>query len=179
VVANSHVVKVRIEQQVNRYSIEMKHVKTVLESLAFVREHGVVLASANGAVPRLTEAIIGEPIKGNWWTHAQSRKIYGVLKAVSDSDEVLVCRLIDGKITLVHRRLWPSLVRLAGHFAPERLARVREEHTPTGRHVNREVPFPGWVPADVTEQAKAIGERQALAAFGAWTLEKTRRSGTE
>lgn len=153
-----------------------EHVKTALEALAFVRKHGVVLASAKGAVPRLTEAIIGEPIKGNWWSHAKSRKIFGVLKAVSESDDVLVCRLIDGKITLIHRRLWPPLVRLAKRFAPEQLAQVREEHTPSGRHVSREVPFPEWVPPEVTEQAKIIGEREALAAFGAWVLQ-TRGGG--
>ena len=142
--------------------------KTVPQALAFVREHGVVLASAKGAVPRLTEAILGEPIKGNWWTHAKSREIYGVLNAVSESEEILVCRLVDDKITLVHRRLWPSLVRLAKRFAPEQLAQVRQEHTSSGHHVNREVAFPKWVPADIAEQAKAIGEREALAALGTW-----------
>ena len=146
--------------------------------LAFVREQGVVLASAKGAVPRLTEAILGEAIEGNWWTHPKSRKIYGVLQAVSDSDEVLVCRLIDGKITLVHRRLWPSLVRLAERFTPEQLAQVREEHTASGRHVNREVPFPEWVPADVAEQARTLGENEAMQALGSCVRETpaTRRT---
>ena len=138
------------------------------EALAFVREHGVVLASAKGAAPRLTEAIIGEPINGNWWKHAKSRKIYAVLKTVTESEEVLVCRLVDGKITLIHRRLWPSLVRLAKRFAPEQLAQVQEEHTPSGRHASREVPFPQWVPPEVAEQARELGEQEALAAFRAW-----------
>ena len=39
---------------------------TAEEALAFVRRHGVVLASAKGTAPRLTEAIVGEPIKGNY-----------------------------------------------------------------------------------------------------------------
>jgi len=138
------------------------------EALAFVREHGVVLASAKGSAPRLTEAIIGEPIKGNWWTHAKSREIYAVLKAVTESEEVLVCRLVGGKITLVHRRLWPSLVRLAKRFTPEQLAQVQEEHTQSGRHASRAIPFPGWVHKEVAEQAAKLGEREALAAFRPW-----------
>ena len=146
----------------------MSKCATAADALAFVREHGVVLASANGTAPRLTEAIVGETIKGSWWTHPQSRRIYAILKAVTESDQVLVCRLINGKITLVHRRLWPLLVRLAKRFAPEQLAQVREEHTPSGRHVSREVPFPQWVPPDVTEQAKKASEQEALAIFGAW-----------
>lgn len=40
---------------------------TAAEMLDFVREHGIVLVSAKGPAPRLTEAIIGKPIKGSWW----------------------------------------------------------------------------------------------------------------
>jgi hypothetical protein len=138
------------------------------QALAFVRKHGVVLASARGSAPRLTEAIVGEPIHGSWWAHPQGRRIFNVLSAVSESRDVLVCRLIDGKITLVHRRLWPTLVRLSKRFAPAQLAQVREEHTPSGRHVSRAIEFPRWVPAEVTSQARAVDEQKALAVFGAW-----------
>ena len=146
----------------------MSKCKTSQQALAFIQEQGVVLVSAKGSAPRLTEAIIGEPIKGSWWAHAQSHHLHAILEAVTESDQVLVCRLINGKVTLVHRRLWPSLVRLANRFAPGQLAQVRQEHTPSGRHVNREVPFPQWVPPDTVEEASAISEKEALAAFGTW-----------
>ena len=141
---------------------------TAQDALAFVRKHGVVLVSAKGNAPRLTEAIAGEPIRGSWWAHAQSHRIFAILNAVTESEEVLVCRLLDGKVTLVHRRLWPALVGLAKRFAPEQLAQVREEHTASGRHVTHEVPFPKWVPADVAEQAKKLDEPEALVSFAAW-----------
>jgi hypothetical protein len=138
------------------------------DALKFVEEHGVVLASAKGDVPRLTEAIVGAPIKGSWWSHPQGRAIFGVLNAVADSPDVLACRMIDGKVTLVHRRLWPSLVRIADRFTPAQIAKVHDEHTPSGRHARREVAFPAWVPADVAVKAKAIDEEEALAAFEPW-----------
>ena len=146
----------------------MSKCASATNALAFVREHGVVLASARGPAPRLTEAITGEPINGSWWAHPQSHRIHAILSTVTESDQVLVCRLINGKVTLVHRRLWPVLVRLADHFAPEQIAQVRDEHTASGRHESREVPFPQWVPPDVREQAKTIGEQEALAVFGDW-----------
>lgn len=138
------------------------------EALAFVRKHGVVLVSARGAAPRLTEAIIGEAIKGSWWAHPQSHHLYAILGEVTDSSEVLVCRLLDGKVTLVHRRLWPALVRLADTYTPGQLARVREEHTSTGRHATREVPFPKWVPREVRQQAAKLSEVEARAVLGPW-----------
>jgi len=143
---------------------------TTTEAMAFVREHGVVLASARGAVPRLTEVIVGEPIKGSWWSHPQSHQIFAILRAVTESEDILVCRLVDGKITLVHRRLWPALVRVAERFSATRIAQVREVHTPSGHHVRREIPFPKWVSTEVKEQAKRINEKEALTALGAWML---------
>jgi hypothetical protein len=154
---------------------------TAEEAIAFVRAQGVVLVSGKGAVPRLTEMIVGEPIKGSWWAHPKSHQIFAILQAVTDSKEILVCRLVDGKVTLVHRRLWPALVRVAGRFRPDQIAQVREEHTPSGRHATRVVPFPKWVPAEVKEQAKSISEPEALAALGPWAaapdspLKQTRR----
>jgi hypothetical protein len=141
---------------------------TAEDALAFVEEHGVVLASAKGSAPSLVEAIAGRPIKGSWWAQPEGKRIFAVLGAVKESEQVLVCRLIHGKITLVHRRLWPSLARLAGRFAPEQLAKVQEEHTASGRHVTHETPFPQWLPGAVAEEAKALSEPEALAAFGAW-----------
>ena len=145
------------------------------QALAFVRKHGVVLASAKGNAPRLTEAIAGEPIRGSWWAHPQGRKIFNVLSAVSESKDVLVCRLVDGKITLIHRRLWPALVRVSKRFTPAQLAQVHEEHTPSGRHVSRAIAFPHWVPAEVARLAKTIDEQEAFAAFGAWVPRAKRR----
>jgi hypothetical protein len=89
-----------------------------------------------------------------------------VTRAIRDSDDVLVCRLIKGKITFVHRRLWPALVRGAGRFPSDHLSWVREVHTKSGRHVTKEVPFPDWVPSSVRVAARRLSEESALAEFG-------------
>ncbi len=146
---------------------------TVEEAILFIKEHGVVLASARGPVPRLTEAIVGEPIKGSWWAHPKSHQIFGIMEAVADSKDVLVCRLVNGKVTFVHRRLWPALVRVAGKFPANQVSQVREEHTASGRHVTHEVPFPEWVPAAVAKSAKSMSESEALVSLGQWTLRLT------
>jgi len=147
---------------------------TAAEALAFIEEHGVVLASAKGPVPRLAEAIVNESIKGSWWAHPKSRQIFAVFRAVTDSEDVLVCRLVNGKITFVHRRLWPALFRIAQRFSSRQIAQVHEEHMASGRHVTREVPFPNWVPSGVAERATSITEGEALSALGRWTLPSNR-----
>lgn len=136
-------------------------------ALAFVREHGVVLVSARGPVPTLTHAIAGETIGGSWWGHPQGKHIFAVLSQVADAPEVLVCRLVDGKLTLVHRRLWPALAAASAAFAPARLARVTQVHAANGRHVNHETPFPDWLAPDAALEAGALSVPAALQALGA------------
>ena len=143
---------------------------TPRQAIEFIRKHGIVLASARGPVPRLAEAIAGGPIKGSWWAHPKGQEIFHVLRSLDDVPDVLACRLVDGKITLVHRRLWPALVRAAPRFSPRQLAATREEHTKSGHHVTREIPFPKWVLDDVARQAEKLDEKQALAALGPWAV---------
>jgi hypothetical protein len=87
---------------------------TPAEALAFVCTHGLVLESGTGPVPSLAAAIAGEPIRGSWWAHARGREVFAITRAIRDSPDVLVCRLIDGKITYVHRRLWPAPFAITG-----------------------------------------------------------------
>ena len=138
------------------------------QALVFIREHGVVLETARGPAPSLAEIIAGGPIQGSWWSHPKSREIFSVTRAVRGSDDVLVCRLIKGKVTLVHRRMWPALVRVASRLRSENLSQVREVHTSSGRHVIKEVPFPDWVPSSVRAAARRLSEDAALAEFAAW-----------
>lgn len=138
---------------------------TSRQALAFIRKHGVVLESAHGPIPSLAEVIAGEPIRGSWWSHAKSHEIFSVTRAIRDNGDVLVCRLVEGKITLVDRRLWPALVRLAGRLPSDHLSQVRESHTSSGRHVTTEVPFPDWVPSSVRAAARSLSEDAALAQF--------------
>ena len=70
-----------------------------------------MLQSAEGPLPNLAEQIAGEPISGSWWGHASGHEIFAALTRLLDSSEVIATRLVNGRITLIHRRLWPALVR--------------------------------------------------------------------
>jgi hypothetical protein len=136
------------------------------EAMGWVRDHGIVLLSAKGPVPRLTEVIAGEPIKGSWWAHPKSHEIFRVLQELGESPDILMCRLVNGYVTLIHRRMWPPLIRLADRYDHGRLAQISQVHTPSGRHESREVPYPKWVPAEVLEQAKLLTADQATMLLG-------------
>jgi hypothetical protein len=136
---------------------------TPQQALTFVKTNGVVLESGRGPVLSLAEAIAGEPIRGSWWAHSKANDIFQCSRAVRKSTDVLVCRLVGGKVTYVHRRLWPALVRLAGRFDSGRLAAVQEVHTPSGRHAVTSIAFPDWVQEKVARAAEALTDGEAIA----------------
>ncbi len=142
------------------------------EAIRFVERHGIVLESAHGPLPCLVEEMAGERMRGSWWSHPEAHNIHRLTGYVRNSNLVHVCRLAKGKVTLVHRRLWPALVRVADRLPKERLAAIREVHTETGRHVVQETPFPDWVPSEVMEEARALEQDAAASVLGQWLREQ-------
>ncbi len=134
-----------------------------------------MLTAARGPVPNLVQAIAGEAIRGSWWAHPSSHQIYRVLGGAYDSGQVLVCRLVGGKVTMVHRRLWPALVRVSGRLPKGGLAAIREEHTARGSHRVVRTPFPRWVPKQVVMQARRLNEVEAISNLGAELLQQISR----
>jgi hypothetical protein len=133
------------------------------DALEWVREQGVVLQSARGPVPNLAEHVAGEPIRGSWWGHKSGHEIFAVLTRVLGSPDVIATRLVNGRVTLIHRRVWPALVRLADRFPSERLAAVEDEHTESGAHRTTEIPFPEWVPVEDVAAGRRLSVEEALA----------------
>ncbi len=92
-------------------------IDTEQQALAFLREHGVVSLGKHPGVPSLIEALAGEPVRGSWWSHRRGKRIFALMAALMDSGEVASVKLLDGKVTFVHRDRWPALYRLVSDRA--------------------------------------------------------------
>jgi hypothetical protein len=141
---------------------------TPRQAMNFIRYHGVVLEAAKGLEPSLAEHVAGEPIRGSWWGHPKGHEIYELTMKVHDSEAVLTCTLARGRITYVHRRLWPPFVRMAEKFPPHALDKVREVHSPFGRHQRQDIPFPQWVPEPVLIASESLSAREATHEIQIW-----------
>ena len=141
---------------------------TPRQAVDYIRHHGVVLQSARGLEPTLTVKIAGSPIRGSWWGHPKSHQIYALLQKIDDSRAVLTCTLANGKITYIHRRLWPAFVRMAKEFPAHALDKAVQVHLLSGRHQRQDVPFSDWVPEMVLATAKNLSVSNARAEIGVW-----------
>jgi hypothetical protein len=63
--------------------------------------------------PSVCTLITDETLKGSWWYHPMARTIFQVNELLDDHPDVLITKLLSGKVTFVHRRLWPELYAAA------------------------------------------------------------------
>lgn len=133
-----------------------------MDPVAAIRRHGALLESARGPVPNLAEMVAGVPIRGSWWGHPASHEIFEAINQARSSSVVVATRLVDGKVTLVHRRLWPALARISDRLDSGALDALREEHTPAGRHAVTVTPYPDWVPEGILVAAVCLSAQGAV-----------------
>ena len=88
-------------------------VRSAEEGLEILREQGAMTLVPTGHAPALVEAVTGEPVRGSWWGHPAARRIQAIASELEASPEVLVLKLVGGKLTFLHRDLWAPLARVA------------------------------------------------------------------
>ncbi|MCR4314964.1 MAG: hypothetical protein NUW37_01300 [Planctomycetes bacterium] len=88
-----------------------------LNVIGKLEEHGLLLCH-DGKFVCATSIIAGEQIAGTWWGHPKGNLIYNVLEEVLDSPDVIAPKLIAGKVTLIHRKLWPAFFTIVRETRP-------------------------------------------------------------
>lgn len=74
---------------------------------------GGLLLESDPQLPCVTRILVGRPLHTSWWAHPHANLIYQVLNRLYDHRDVLATKLIRGKVTLVHRKLWPAVFAIA------------------------------------------------------------------
>jgi hypothetical protein len=85
-----------------------------MDSDCFValQEHGMLLKS-DPKLPSVVALVAGGPVKGSWWAHPDAHLMFRTMVSLSEHRDVLLLKLIAGKDTFVHRRLWPEIFAIA------------------------------------------------------------------
>ncbi len=85
-----------------------------------LERYGLLLES-DRALPNLVTLITGGPVRGSWWGHPDGHEIYATSRQLSDHPDVAVTKLVSGKRTYVHRRLWSALIAIGSAREPWQL----------------------------------------------------------
>lgn len=125
---------------------------------ALLGDYGLALMT-DPQFPSVASLVAAEPVRGSWWSHPKTYAIWRVAVELGQRPDIAGARLVSGKVTFVHRKLWPALAAIGSARAPWQmnglnraarllLGRVRR----TGR--TRTDRMPGYA----TGKSKAISE---------------------
>ena len=81
----------------------------VLEALS----NSGLLLNQDKRLPNVVTLLTGEAVSKSWWSHPKGRLIFAALSELSEHPDVLFSKLLNGKVTLIHRKLWPAFLSVA------------------------------------------------------------------
>jgi hypothetical protein len=111
-------------------------------------------------LPSFTTLVAGKPIAGSWWGHRRGRAIYRLLEEFSGRSGRLSAKIVNGKITYVHPRLWSAFLELALHGQRTRARSL----SPLGKLLHEKVQSDEMVRVDALAQSGFASPRALTAA---------------
>ena len=99
---------------------ESAEFKQIMEEL----QHSGLLLESDAALPSVASLVAHELIRGSWWGHPRGHDIFQATEQLAARPDVITCKLISGKVTYVHRSLWPALFAVANSREAWQLNRI-------------------------------------------------------
>ena len=91
-----------------------------------IAERGLLLLQ-DKKLDNVVTLMTGERVRGSWWSHPRAHEIFRATESLPE-DQVVATKLVGGKVTFVHRSLWPDSIWT-------RIARIsRLAHARLGRN---------------------------------------------
>jgi hypothetical protein len=136
----------------------------VAEARALLKHDGLLLFS-DTALPSLVGIVVGEPLHRSWLGHPRGHIIYAAMNVLDDDPEILSIKLLSGKVTYVHRTLWPAVYVLGRAREAWQLERL----SAAARWLLQEVDAEGdvqtdsvFIPAEVTPRKRVADAAREL-----------------
>ena len=77
--------------------------------LEFLERYGLLLL-ADARLPSVANLVVGELLHRSWWGHPRGKEIYEIASRLAAHPQALMAKLVSGKETYVHARLWTALL---------------------------------------------------------------------
>jgi len=91
--------------------MEKKSDVTFTEIFAELKNTGILMVT-DKLLPSVVAMIVGEPIRGSWWGHPKSHDIFNINVRLAEHPDVIAIKLVSGKNTFVHRKLWSAVIAI-------------------------------------------------------------------
>lgn len=137
-------------------------------SLEALKRHGVLLQS-DPKLPSISSLVAGDTVRGSWWAHPAGHASHRVVEEMDAHPDVIVSKLVSGKVTYVHRCLWSAFVGAASaheHWQLEGISRlaqsILDRVTRAGELRTDDIPWTGGRKAESPGEVTRELERKLL-----------------
>jgi len=127
-------------------------------------KYGLLLLS-DPELPSLVTMIAGEPVKGSWWGHPKGNLIYNLSQELEDDTDILIVKLLNKKITYVHKRHWNALFSIVLEKSDWQIKGLKPDHKNLFRTIQKrgsvradDASFKN-TPTEIGKQASKLEER--------------------
>jgi hypothetical protein len=86
-----------------------------------------LLLDTDPKFPSVTGLTVGDTGGRSWWAHPHAKQMYGLSCGLRDHPDVLLVKLISGKVTFIHRPLWPAIVAIGTAREPWQMEGLSKE----------------------------------------------------
>jgi len=86
-----------------------------------------LLLDTDPKFPSVTGLTVGDTGGRSWWAHPQAKQMYGLSCGLRDHPDVLMVKLISGKVTFIHRPLWPAIFAIGTSREPWQMDGLSKE----------------------------------------------------
>jgi hypothetical protein len=90
----------------------MARLRQTSSLVKLLREQGLLLQQ-DRSLPNVVNLVLDETLSTSWWSHPRAEEVLRCLSELADHPDVLLTKLVRGKVTFVHRSLWPALLAVA------------------------------------------------------------------
>ena len=141
--ANRFRILVRSATPLKEILVRAKESAEFQQIMEELQSSGLLLES-DAALPSVASLVAQEPIRGSWWGHPRGHDIFQANRQLAAHPDVIACKLISGKVTYVHRSLWPALFEVANSRETWQLSSI----SPSARSLLSKVTRDGIVRTD-------------------------------
>jgi hypothetical protein len=105
--------------------------------------------------------VAGKPVRGSWWGHPSAGAIYNETNKLAHRTDVVVLKLLNGKLTFVLDILWPHVYAVASHGEPWQVSGLNPQSQRLLELVRRN----GLIRTDEPRSRLVAGSRVSAAAL--------------
>jgi hypothetical protein len=120
-----------------------------------------LLLESDPRLPSIVSLVAGKPIAGSWWGHPSGGAIYREANRLADRSDVVCMKLLNGKVTFVHKTLWPHVYAVGTCGEPWQVNGLKAASQNLLKHVRRY----GLIRTDDPKSRAAAGSRVSATAL--------------